>query len=34
MRYKVFGEGIIESVDEANKTYHIRFVNGIKSISP
>lgn len=34
VRYKVFGEGIIESVDEANKTYHIRFVNGIKPISP
>lgn len=33
MRHKVFGEGIIESVDEKNKTYHIRFVNGIKPIS-
>lgn len=34
VRYKVFGEGIIESVDEANKTYHIRLVNEIKPISP
>lgn len=33
VRHKVFGEGIIESVDEAGKTYRIRFVNGIKPIS-
>ncbi len=33
MRHKVFGEGMIESVDEANRTYYIRFVNGIKPIS-
>lgn len=33
VRHKVFGEGIIERVDEANRTYHIRFVNGIKPIS-
>lgn len=33
VRHKVFGEGIIESVDESYRTYHIRFVNGIKPIS-
>jgi DNA helicase-2/ATP-dependent DNA helicase PcrA len=33
LRHKVFGEGIIESVDEKTKTYYIRFVNGIKPIS-
>lgn len=33
VRHKVFGEGIIENVDEANRTYYIRFVNGIKPIS-
>lgn len=33
VRHKVFGEGMIESVDEANRTYYIRFVNGIKPIS-
>jgi DNA helicase-2/ATP-dependent DNA helicase PcrA len=31
--HKVFGEGIVESVDEKTKTYYIRFVNGIKPIS-
>ena len=33
MRHKAFGEGIIEEVDEKNKTYYIRFVNGVKPIS-
>jgi len=33
IRHKVFGEGIIESVDEMTKTYYIRFVNGVKPIN-
>lgn len=33
IRHKVFGEGIVEQVDEQTKTYHIRFVNGTKPIS-
>ncbi len=33
MRHKIFGEGVIESVDEKTKTYYIRFVNGVKPIS-
>lgn len=33
LRHKVFGEGVIESVDEKNLTYYIRFVNGVKPIN-
>lgn len=33
VRHKVFGEGIIERIDEKNKTYYIRFVNGEKPIN-
>ncbi len=33
IRHKVFGEGIVEDVDEQTKTYHIRFVNGTKPIN-
>lgn len=33
LRHKVFGEGIIEEVDEKTRTYFIRFTNGIKPIS-
>ncbi|MDD4164427.1 MAG: 3'-5' exonuclease [Eubacteriales bacterium] len=33
IRHKVFGEGIIEDVDELTKTYYIRFVNGVKPIN-
>lgn len=33
LRHKVFGEGIVERVDEAKRTYYIRFVNGVKPIS-
>ncbi len=33
MRHKIFGEGIIEAVDEKNRTYYIRFVNGTRPIS-
>lgn len=33
IRHKIFGEGIIEKVDEQTKTYDIRFVNGNKPIS-
>jgi len=33
VRHKAFGEGIIERVDEKNRTYFIRFVNGIRPIS-
>lgn len=33
IRHKVFGEGVIEEVDEKTKTYYIRFVNGIKPIN-
>lgn len=33
IRHKVFGEGVIESVDEKTKTYYIRFVNGVKPIN-
>jgi len=32
IRHKVFGEGIVEEVDETRKTYYIRFVNGVKPI--
>ena len=32
IRHKVFGEGIVEEVDEKQKTYYIRFVQGIKPI--
>ncbi len=33
VRHKVFGEGVVEQVDEKNRTYYIRFVNGTKPIS-
>lgn len=33
MKHKVFGEGIIEEVDEKTRTYYIRFVNGRKPIN-
>ena len=33
VRHKIFGEGIIEEVDERTKTYYIRFVNGTKPIN-
>ncbi len=33
IRHKVFGEGIVEEVDEETKTYYIRFVNGRKPIN-
>lgn len=33
IRHKVFGEGIIERIDEKNRTYYIRFVNGEKPIN-
>ena len=33
LRHKVFGEGIVEDVDEKTRTYFIRFTNGIKPIS-
>ena len=33
LRHKVFGEGIVEDVDEEKRTYYIRFTNGIKPIS-
>ncbi|MBQ8403467.1 MAG: hypothetical protein IJX55_03455 [Clostridia bacterium] len=33
VRHKIFGEGIIEEVDERTKTYYIRFVNDTKPIS-
>ncbi len=33
LRHKVFGEGIVEEVDEQTQTYHIRFVGGVKPIS-
>ncbi len=33
IRHKIFGEGIIEEVDEKTKTYYIRFVNGTKPIN-
>ena len=32
IRHKIFGEGIIERVDEKNRTYYIRFVNGERAI--
>ena len=32
VKHKVFGEGIIETVDENTKTYTIRFLIGIKPI--
>ncbi len=33
LRHKVFGEGIVEAVDEKTRTYYIRFVSGTKPIS-
>lgn len=33
LRHKVFGEGIVEEVDEQTQTYRIRFVTGVKPIS-
>jgi len=33
LRHKVFGEGIVEEVDEQTQTYRIRFVSGVKPIS-
>ena len=33
IRHKVFGEGIVEEVDERTRTYYIRFVNGVKPIN-
>ncbi len=33
IRHKIFGEGIIEEVDEKTKIYYIRFVNGTKPIN-
>jgi len=33
IRHKVFGEGIVEEVDEETRTYYIRFVNGRKPIN-
>lgn len=33
IRHKVFGEGIVERVEESTKTYYIRFVNGTKPIN-
>ncbi len=33
LRHKVFGEGVVEEVDEQTKTYRIRFVGGVKPIS-
>lgn len=33
LRHKVFGEGIVEDIDEKTQTYYIRFTNGIKPIS-
>lgn len=33
IRHKIFGEGMIESVEEKTKTYYIRFVNGVKPIN-
>lgn len=33
LRHKVFGEGIVEEVDEQTQTYRIRFVGGVKPIS-
>ena len=33
LRHKVFGEGIVEKVDERNRIYYIRFVNGVKPIN-
>jgi DNA helicase-2/ATP-dependent DNA helicase PcrA len=32
VKHKVFGEGVIESVDEKTKTYMIRFLIGVKPI--
>lgn len=32
LRHKVFGEGIVEEVDEKTRTYYIRFTNGIKPV--
>ncbi len=32
VRHKVFGEGMVEEVDEKNRIYYIRFVNGRKPI--
>lgn len=33
IRHKVFGEGIVEEVEEKTRTYYIRFVNGVKPIN-
>ena len=33
VRHKVFGEGIVEEIDEVSKTYLIRFMQGIKPIN-
>lgn len=33
IRHKVFGEGIVEEVEEETRTYYIRFVNGRKPIN-
>lgn len=33
IRHKVFGEGMIEEVEEKTRTYYIRFVNGVKPIN-
>ena len=33
IKHKVFGEGIVEEVNEQTKTYYIRFVHGVKPIS-
>jgi DNA helicase-2/ATP-dependent DNA helicase PcrA len=32
VKHKVFGEGVIEEVDELTQTYMVRFLNGIKPI--
>ena len=32
VKHKAFGEGVIEALDEAGKTYTIRFLNGTKPI--
>ena len=33
VRHKIFGEGIVEEIDEVGKTYLIRFMQGIKPIN-
>jgi len=32
VKHKVFGEGVVEAMDEAARSYSIRFINGIKPI--